>query len=47
MNEFLEDLGFTIETKDERKEIDLKIREAIGKTSEDRCNMVWESVAFR
>lgn len=44
MNEFLEDLGFKVETKEERKEIDLKLREAIGKTSTDRCNEVWKEL---
>lgn len=44
LNEFLVDLGFKVDTKDDRKEIDLKIREVIGKTSEDRCNMVWKEL---
>jgi hypothetical protein len=44
MNIFLTDLGLETETKEERKEIDLAIREAIGKKSTDKCNDVWREV---
>ena len=44
MKEFLTDLGFETETKEERKEIDLAIREVIGKKSSDQCNDVWREL---
>jgi hypothetical protein len=44
MNEFLSDIGIKPETKEERKEVDLMIREAIGKDSLDQCNIVWKEV---
>ena len=44
MKGFLTDLGFETETKEERKEIDLAIREVIGKKSSDKCNDVWKEV---
>ena len=33
-----------LKPKEERKEIDLAIREAIGKRSSDKCNDVWKEV---
>jgi hypothetical protein len=44
MKSFLTELGLETETKEERKEIDLAIRKAIGKKSTDQCNMVWKEV---
>jgi hypothetical protein len=44
MKGFLTDLGFETETKEERKEIDLAIREVIGKKKSDKCNDVWKEV---
>ncbi len=44
MNDFLSDLDIEPETKEERKEVDLAIREAIGKKSSDKCNDVWKEV---
>ena len=44
MNDFLEDIDITPKTKEERKEVDLAIREAIGKDSLDQCNVVWKEV---
>ena len=44
MNDFLGDIDIVPKTKEERKEIDLAIREAIGKDSFDKCNVVWKEV---
>jgi hypothetical protein len=44
MNDFLEDIDIIPKTKEERKEVDLAIREAIGKDSLDQCNIVWKEV---
>lgn len=44
MKGFLNDLDIQPETKEERKEIDLAIREIIGKTPGDKCNEVWREV---
>ena len=44
MNDFLGNIDMVPETKEERKEIDLAIREAIGKDSLDQCNVVWKEV---
>jgi hypothetical protein len=44
MNDFLSDLGLKPENKEERKEIDLAVREAIGKKNTDKCNEVWKEV---
>ncbi len=44
MKDFLHELGIEPETKEERKEIDLAIREAVEKKSDDKCNEVWKEV---
>lgn len=44
MNDFLGEIDIEPKTKEERKEIDLAIREAIGKDSLDQCNIVWKEV---
>lgn len=44
MNDFLADIDIAPETKEERKEIDLVIREAIGMDASDKCNVVWKEV---
>jgi len=44
MKIFLTDLGLETGTKEERKEVDLAIREIIGKKSTDKCNDVWKDV---
>ncbi len=44
MKDFLSDINLDIETKEERKSVDLLIREAIGKNSTDKCNEVWKEV---
>jgi hypothetical protein len=44
MNDFLGDIDIIPKTKEERKEIDIAIREAIGKDSLDQCNIVWKEV---
>ena len=40
MKDFLSDIDIEPETKDERKEVDLRIRKAIGKKESDKCNDV-------
>jgi len=44
MKGFLTDIDIEPETKEERKEVDLMIREAIGKKDSDKCNDVWREV---
>lgn len=44
MKDFLHELGIEPETKEERKEIDLAIREAVEKKRDDKCNEVWKEV---
>lgn len=44
MKQFLNEIDINPETKDERKEIDMAIREIIGKNSSDKCNEVWKEV---
>jgi hypothetical protein len=44
MKGFLGELNIQPETKEERKSVDLAIREAIGKNSGDKCNEVWKEV---
>ena len=44
MKDFLGDIDIKPGNKEERKEVDLAIREAIGKKSTDKCNEVWKEV---
>lgn len=44
MKGFLEEVDIKPETKEDRKEVDLAIREVIGKSSGDKCNEVWREV---
>lgn len=44
MKDFLSELNIELETKEERKEIDLTIRKIIGKKNTDKCNDVWKEV---
>jgi hypothetical protein len=44
MKDFLLDLDIDPQTKEERKEVDLAIRNIIGKKSTDKCNDVWKEV---
>jgi len=44
MKDFLSDIDIEPETKDERKEVDLRIRKTIGKKESDKCNDVWKEV---
>ena len=44
MKDFLSDLDIEPETKEDRKEVDLAIRKAIGKKSTDKCNEVCKEV---
>lgn len=36
--------GLNPQTREERKELDLAIRQIVGKTPEDQCNHVWREV---
>ena len=44
MKDFLSDLDIEPQTKEERKEVDMAIRSALGKKSTDKCNNVWKEV---
>ncbi len=44
MKSTLDEMGINLETKEERKDIDNKIREIVGKKSNDKCNVVWKEV---
>jgi len=44
MKSTLEEVGIKPQTKDDRKDIDLLIREIIGKDASDKCNEVWKEV---
>ncbi len=44
MKEFLKDTDFKLETREDRKKVDLYIREVIGRKPEDKCNEVWKDV---
>lgn len=44
MKDFLLDIEIEPETKEERKEVDLMVRKAIGKKDSDKCNDVWKEV---
>ena len=44
MKNVLKEIDIEPQTKKERKQIDLTIREIIGKKSEDKCNEVWREV---
>lgn len=44
MKDFLSDIEIEPETKEERKEVDLMVRKAIGKKDSDKCNDVWKEV---
>jgi hypothetical protein len=44
MKPIYEEATLNPQTKEERKEIDLAIRQIVGKTSEDQCNIVWREV---
>lgn len=44
MKKVLEEAEIEPKDKNERKEVDLAIRSVIGKSSEDRCNIVWKEV---
>jgi len=44
MKKVLNEAGIDPKDKNERKEVDLAIRSVIGKTSDDRCNIVWREV---
>ena len=44
MKNDLKEIDVEPQTKEERKHIDLMIREIIGKNKEDKCNEVWKEV---
>jgi len=44
MKKVLEEAEIEPKDKNERKEVDLALRSVIGKSSEDRCNIVWKEV---
>jgi len=44
MKEFLGEIGINSGSKEERKEVDLAVRRAIGRDASDRCNEVWREV---
>lgn len=44
MKKVLNEAGIDPKDKNERKEVDLAIREVVGKSSEDKCNIVWREV---
>jgi len=41
LKDFLNDLEIPLETKEERKNADLAIREVLGMSKNDKCNVVW------
>ncbi len=41
---FLDELGIPAGTKKERKQVDLAVREVVGKNITHRCNEVWKEV---
>ena len=44
MKDFLNDLNIPLETKQDRKNVDLAIRKVIGMTKNDKCNLVWKEI---
>lgn len=40
----LDELGIPTGTKKERKQVDLAVREVVGKSSAHQCNEVWKEV---
>ncbi len=44
MKGFLNDLNIPLETKQDRKNVDLAIRRVIGMNKDDKCNLVWNEV---
>ncbi|MDO8870270.1 MAG: hypothetical protein Q7V10_05910 [Methanobacteriaceae archaeon] len=44
MKKVLNEAGIDPKDKTERKEVDIAIRRVVGKTSEDKCNIVWREV---
>jgi hypothetical protein len=44
MKAVLDEVGIEPINKEERKNVDLAIRKAIGKESKDKCNEVWREI---
>ncbi len=44
MKSTLNEIGINPQTKEDRKDIDFRIREIIGKDNSDKCNEVWKEV---
>lgn len=44
MKDVLEEADLHPQDRKERKEVDLAIRQVVGKSDKDRCNVVWKEV---
>lgn len=44
MKNVLNEAGIDPKDKNERKEVDMAIRSVVGKTGDDKCNIVWREV---
>jgi hypothetical protein len=44
MKDVLEEADLHPQDRKERKEVDLAIRQVVGKSEKDRCNVVWKEV---
>jgi len=44
MKDVLEEADLHPQDRKERKEVDLAIRQLVGKSEKDRCNVVWKEV---
>lgn len=44
MKDVLEEADLHPQDRKERKEVDLAIRQVVGKSEKDKCNVVWKEV---
>jgi len=44
MKDILEEVDLHPQNREERKQIDLTIRNVVGKVPKDKCNIVWKEV---
>jgi len=44
MKDILEEADLHPQNREERKQVDLAIRNVVGKKPKDKCNMVWKEV---
>ena len=44
MKDILEEADLHPQNREERKQVDLVIRNVVGKEPKDKCNMVWKEV---